>query len=74
LDLDYVVGSNFDCNNVLCCREENGMAKDPTQGAGIYGSIAYCDVPVTVLDKITEKVNQLAPDTLFWTGDVVPHD
>jgi len=23
---------------------------------------------------MTEKINQLAPDTLFWTGDVVPHD
>lgn len=50
------------------------MAEDPSQGAGVYGSVAFCDVPVAVLDKMTEKVNQLAPDTLFWTGDVVPHD
>lgn len=74
LDLDYVVGSNMDCRNVLCCREEDGMATDPSKAAGVYGSVAYCDVPVSVLDKMTEKVNQLAPDTLFWTGDVVPHD
>ena len=74
LDLDYVVGSNYDCRNVLCCRAENGMAEDPSQGAGKFGSVAYCDVPVVVLDKMTEKVNELAPDTLCWTGDVVPHD
>ena len=74
LDLDYVVGSNYDCRNVLCCRAEDGMAEDPAKGAGKYGSVAYCDVPVIVLDKMTEKVNQLEPDTLFWTGDVVPHD
>ena len=50
------------------------MADDPSKAAGVYGSIAYCDVPVSVFDKMTEKVNELAPDTLFWTGDVVPHD
>ena len=57
LDLDYVVGSNNDCRNVLCCRAEDGMATDPTKAAGVYGSAAYCDVPVSVLDKMTEKVN-----------------
>lgn len=50
------------------------MATDPANAAGEYGAIGYCDVPVSVLDKMTEKVNELAPDTLFWTGDVVPHD
>jgi hypothetical protein len=33
------------------------MATDPTKAAGAYGSVAYCDVPVSVLDKMTEKVN-----------------
>jgi hypothetical protein len=62
------------CNNVLCCRIENGMATDPALAAGPYGSIAFCDVPVSVLEKMSDKVNELAPDTLFWTGDAVPHD
>jgi sphingomyelin phosphodiesterase len=74
IDLDYVVGSNMKCNNVLCCRIENGMATDPALAAGPYGSIAFCDVPVSVLEKMSDKVNELAPDTLFWTGDAVPHD
>lgn len=77
VDLDYVVGSNANCRNVLCCRADDGMADDPSKpfvAAGEYGTIGYCDVPVSVLDKMTEKVNQLAPDTLFWTGDAVPHD
>ena len=50
------------------------MADDPSQAAGLYGSVAFCDVPITVLDKTTEKVNELAPNTLFWTGDFPPHD
>jgi sphingomyelin phosphodiesterase len=74
IDLNYKVGSNSVCDDVLCCREENGMATDPTLAAGVYGSVSFCDVPISVLDKMTEKVNELAPDTLFWTGDVAPHD
>lgn len=50
------------------------MAKDPKKAAGVYGTVSNCDVPVALLDKMTEKINELAPDTLFWTGDVVPHD
>jgi hypothetical protein len=40
----------------------------------VYGTVSNCDAPVALLDKMTEKINELAPDTLFWTGDVVPHD
>lgn len=74
IDLDYQVGANNVCDNVLCCRKEDGMATDPAQAAGPYGSPTVCDVPKSVLDKMTEKVNELKPDTLFWTGDVAPHD
>jgi hypothetical protein len=58
----------------MYCRIENGMADDPSQAAGPYVSVAFCGVPITVLDKMTEKVNELAPNTLFWTGDFLPHD
>ena len=50
------------------------MATDPEYAAGPYGSIGKCDIPVSVLDKMTDKVNELAPDALFWTGDATPHD
>ena len=23
---------------------------------------------------MTDKINELAPDALFWTGDITPHD
>ena len=50
------------------------MATDPEYAAGPCGSIGKCDIPVSVLDKMTDKVNELAPDALFWTGDATPHD
>jgi len=42
--------------------------------AGPYGSVAVCDAPASVLYKMADKINELAPDVLFWTGDVPPHD
>ena len=50
------------------------MAIDPSDGAGPFGSIAHCDIPVSVLDKMRDKIIELQPDLLFWTGDAVPHD
>jgi len=29
LDLEYKVGTNILCNNVICCREEDGYPEDP---------------------------------------------
>lgn len=74
LDLDYLPGSSKTCKNVLCCRAEDGIPEDPADAAGPYGSLALCDVPENVLFKMGDKINELAPDVLFWTGDVVPHD
>jgi len=76
LDLEYKVGSNSICNNMLCCRYQDGFSKsdDPKQSAGPYGTLALCDVPPSVLYKMADKINELAPDTIIWGGDVTPHD
>lgn len=74
LDLDYKVGSRTECNNMLCCRHSDGYSKDPKLQAGPYGSLAKCDIPPSVLFKMGDKINELAPDALFWTGDITPHD
>jgi sphingomyelin phosphodiesterase len=36
--------------------------------------MGYCDIPASVLYKMGDKINELAPDVLFYTGDVPPHD
>ena len=74
LDLEYKVGSNILCNNFLCCRDSDGYPDDPALQAGPYGSLAQCDIPPSVLYKMGDKINDLQPDLLFWTGDITPHD
>jgi len=74
LDLEYEVGSSTECNWPMCCRKRNGYPDDPAKRAGPYGSLAACDVPVSMLYKLGDKINELKPDVLFWTGDVPPHD
>lgn len=59
---------------MLCCRHVDGYPSDPWLQAGPYGSLAQCDVPVSVLYKMGDKINELAPDAIFWTGDITPHD
>ncbi len=49
IDLDYIVGANKNCKNIICCRKENGIATDPENAAGPFGSVALCDIPVSVL-------------------------
>ena len=59
---------------MLCCRHEDGYPVDPNLQAGPYGTLAQCDIPPSVLFKMGEKINELQPDALFWTGDITPHD
>ena len=40
LDLEYQVGSNIFCNNMLCCRKVDGMPDKPEHQAGPYGTLA----------------------------------
>lgn len=74
VDLDYAVGSNKNCNDVLCCRKENGFPTDVKDQAGLYGSVSFCDTPEITVKLMADKINELAPDAVFWTGDVPPHD
>ena len=59
---------------MLCCRHEDGYPSDPSFPAGLYGPLAQCEIPPSVLYKKADKINELAPDALFWTGDITPHD
>ena len=57
-----------------CCRASEGYPVYEDMQAGEYGSLGKCDLPVAALDRMAEAINELAPDALMWTGDVVPHD
>jgi len=33
-----------------------------------------CDIPERTFLSMVEKVKELSPDFVTWTGDIVPHD
>lgn len=66
-DMEYVVGSDENCNLPLCCRSGTGSA-------GKWGS-PLCDLPVGTLDAaIGSLSNHTDIDFVIWTGDSPPHN
>ncbi len=74
MDLQYVAGASNKCDNIICCRADDGFPTDESLQAGSLGDFG-CDVPVDVITTMGEYINaNLKPDVIFWTGDVAPHD
>lgn len=80
-DLDYAENSNVECGMILCCRKEHGFNKTDElssfRSAHKLGALdsKSCDIPEVGVSKMFETIrDQIKPDAVFWTGDVVPHD
>ncbi|RXG55132.1 Sphingomyelin phosphodiesterase [Armadillidium vulgare] len=76
-DPKYLPGANKVCDEIyLCCREENGIAADPSDAAGFWGSYGECDIPKWSLAALYQHISENHPDIDFiiWTGDIVPHN
>lgn len=59
---------------MICCREKFGPPDDPKEGAGEWGSY-LCDLPLKTFKSAAEFIkDEVKPDAMIWTGDVVPHD
>lgn len=77
LDLDYVEGSNANCDEPLCCRKSSSLKK--TNGvvmpAGKWGTY-NCDSPKILIDNMLQNIAHTHPDIdyIMWTGDLPPHD
>jgi len=66
-DMEYVAGSDENCNLPLCCRSGTGTA-------GLWGS-PKCDLPVHTLDAaIGSLSNHTDVEFIIWTGDSPPHN
>jgi len=78
VDLDYLVGSNAACEDVVCCREKKGNYTSE-ETAGKFGYIkdgqSNCDIPLltfkTSLDFI--KSYPVKSDFVFYGGDTPCH-
>ena len=75
LDLDYTPGAAKSCpGQILGCRSYCGYPSDPALKASPYGAYG-CDLPMATFELMNKFINEeINPDAIFWTGDIVPHD
>ncbi|KAB0799106.1 hypothetical protein PPYR_06986 [Photinus pyralis] len=77
LDLEYVEGSNANCDEPLCCRATSTLKKKNgvIMPAGRWGAF-NCDSPRILVDNMLENIAKDHPDIdyIMWTGDLPPHD
>lgn len=81
-DSRYLVGSESQCAEPLCCRffgqhddgtNDPGSVKVP---AGKWGTVAMCDSPFETLDYFFQHLNKTSDqfDFVYWTGDLPAHN
>lgn len=72
VDMHYVVGSNPNCHQPVCCRDSpNPQA---AHQAGPYGQYK-CDTPLPLLHSALDAIRAFAPDAhgIIYTGDAIDH-
>lgn len=71
----YLMGSNADCPEPMCCRESNVIANSSFNAAGKWGAFK-CDLPKRTFEHALDFIKQTHDDIdyVIWTGDLVPHD
>lgn len=61
MDPDYQEGTNADCDEMLCCRASEGLAKKPENSAGRWGDYRNCDTPRRTLDHMLQHISSTHP-------------
>ncbi|XP_053653934.2 sphingomyelin phosphodiesterase isoform X1 [Cherax quadricarinatus] len=74
VDLLYDEGSAMRCDHPLCCRHEFGEPGPGEAGAGHWGSLANCDIPLNTLEELIAQAALTNPDLVYMTGDLPAHD
>lgn len=74
MDYDYKVGANWNCEKIVCCREDSGEPQNEEEKAGFWGS-EKCDAAepmvLNMFDFISEHID---PAFALWGGDNVAHN
>lgn len=79
-DPRYLIGSESDCAEPLCCRffgqHDDGTNNPVKAPAGKWGTVANCDSPLWTLEHFFKHLNETADqfDFVYWTGDLPAHD
>ncbi|KAK3870502.1 hypothetical protein Pcinc_024280 [Petrolisthes cinctipes] len=74
VDLQYDEGSAVTCAHPLCCRYAFGSPGEGEEGAGKWGSLGECDIPLITLEDLIAQAALTNPDLVYVTGDLPPHD
>lgn len=73
IDYQYTPGADKNCNNLLCCRQQDGFPTEPERKASEWGEYK-CDMPPQTLQAMLIYIRDvIKPDIIFWTGDNSPH-
>ncbi|KAK7063317.1 Sphingomyelin phosphodiesterase [Halocaridina rubra] len=67
----YLPGSNADCGNELCCREESGVPETPEAEAWFWGDYRKCGSPRWMLEDMLTNIVSEHP-LLYWVT-IPPH-
>ncbi|KAI8882807.1 sphingomyelin phosphodiesterase [Backusella circina FSU 941] len=75
MDIEYLPGSEANCNSPLCCRAEYTDFKNISRPASIWGDYK-CDSPPILINSLLRYIPQVEPNIAFGilTGDVPSHE
>lgn len=74
-DPRYLEGGWAICPEIVCCREDRGIAPNPAERAGRWGDYRDCGTPWLVVEETLRRIREAHPDIdyIYYTGDTVDH-
>ena len=75
LDMYYKEGTPANCQYPLCCHElaDDDLVPYKYKVAGLYGTIASCDINIETVKAFAAKAKEVNPDYIMFTGDIIAH-
>ncbi|KAH8382963.1 hypothetical protein KR009_006007 [Drosophila setifemur] len=74
-DPEYVVGSNADCDEPMCCRNPLAQGAASSAAAGYWSDYRACDAPKHLIVSAFEHIKENHKvQWIYHTGDVPPHN
>ncbi|XP_059484531.1 sphingomyelin phosphodiesterase-like [Neocloeon triangulifer] len=74
IDPNYLVGGNAECEDLNCCRFDQGAPANSSAAAGYWGDYRDCDTPYHAFENMLQ---QAATHTdiayIIFTGDIIDH-
>lgn len=74
-DPRYLEGGWAVCPEIVCCRQDRGIAPNPVDRAGRWGDYRDCGTPWLVIEETIRRMREAHPDVsyIYYTGDSVDH-